>query len=194
MHADKTNRSLLIFLAILLTAAGALGLITGFGVFGSDLQHRPLTRNRVGAFIGRDGDWLWPVVAVVVLLIALLALRWLLLILTSTDRSGDLRIRSDSSSGIRGKTTLSSSAVTAALSSEIESYRGVHSANARLIGNPDDPTLAVDVTLQQSANLAGVRRRVETEAFTHVRQAIGSPELPIRLDLGVSTKRPARTV
>ena len=193
MHADKTNRTMLILLAVLLIAAGAAGLVAGFGVLGAGTRHGALTHNRIGAFIGRNGDWLWPVVALVALVIVYLALRWLFTLLTSTDRSGDLPVRSDGDGSIRGRTTLGSSAVTSAVTEEIGTYRGVQSARARIIGDAEDPTLAVGVTLEQTADLAGLRHRIETEALTHARQALDKPELPILLDLAITTKRATRT-
>ena len=193
MHADKTNRTMLILLAVLMIAAGAAGLVAGFGILGSVTRHGALTHNRVGAFIGRDGDWLWPVVAIVAVVIVYLALRWLFTLLTSTDRSGDLPVRSAEEGSVRGRTTLVSTAVTSAVTEEIGTYRGVQSARARMTGDAEDPTLAVGVTLEQTADLAGLRHRIETEALSHARQALDKPELPILLDLTITTKRATRT-
>ncbi|MEP6851041.1 MAG: hypothetical protein ABJA87_00010 [bacterium] len=41
------------------------------------------------------------------------------------------------------------------------------------------------VTAADTADLARLRRRIETEAFTHARTALDNPSLPIRLDLAV---------
>ncbi len=191
MHADKTNRTMLVLLSLVLVAAGAAGLVAGSGLMGSVTKHGALTHNRVGAFIGRNGDWLWPVAAIVAFVIVLLALRWLIALLFTTDRSGDLRYRSGGD--IPGRTFLSDAALTSAVTGEISSYRGVHSAQARLIGDDEDPQLVVGVTLEDSANLAGLRTRIETQALARARQATGKPQLPIQLDLAVTAKRASRT-
>lgn len=191
MHADKTNRTMLVLLSLVLVAAGAVGLVAGSGLMGSVTKHGALTHNRVGAFIGRNGDWLWPVAAIVAFVIVLLALRWLIALLFTTDRSGDLRYRSDGD--IPGRTFLSDAALTSAVTGEISSYRGVHSAQARLIGDDEDPQLVVGVTLEDSANLAGLRTRIETQALARARQATGKPHLPIQLDLAVTARRASRT-
>jgi hypothetical protein len=189
MHADRTNRIMLILFAITMIAAGTVGALAGFGALGSVTKHGELPANRVGAYFGRHGDWLWPAIAALALIVALLALRWLLALLFSTDRAGDLPLTRDRSGG---RTTLSAVALTDAVATEIDSYPGVHSARARLIGDPHAPTLVVTATLEESADLAGLRQRIEANAVEHARQALDDPELPVRLDLTVTTRRSHR--
>ncbi|EHR61435.1 alkaline shock response membrane anchor protein AmaP [Saccharomonospora cyanea] len=188
MHADRTNRTILLILALVLVAAGGLGGAASFGVFGSGFQRRSLTDNVVADYVGRNGSWLWPVVAVVALVLVLLCLRWLLVILFSTDRTGDLVVSAEGP----GRTILLSDAVTRAVTEEIESYSGVSSAGARVIGDPDDFELVVTATVENSADLSAVRQRIETEALAHARAALDDPGLPIQLDLTVTTARSAR--
>ena len=189
MHADRTNRTMLVLFAVVLIAVGGLGAATSFGAFGKKIEHRHLSRNRVWTFFGQHGDWLWPVVGLVALIVVVLCLRWLRALLLSTDRSGDLTITSAKGSG---KTTLHPSALSDAVAEEIKSYRGVQNARARLIGDPDEPYLVVLVTLEDSADLVALRQKIETGALTHARQALDNPDLPIQLDLGVSTNRSTR--
>jgi hypothetical protein len=189
MHADRTNRIMLILFALALTAAGVAGALAGFGVFGRATKHDVLVSDEVSNYFGRHGDWLWPAIAVAAAIIALLALRWLLALLFSTDRSGDLPLTGDRSAG---RTTLSAAALTDAVASEIDSYPGVHSARARLIGDPLAPTLVITATLEESADLPGLRRRIEANAVRHARQALDNPELPVRLDLTISSRQAQR--
>lgn len=189
MHADRTNRLMLDLLALLLIAAGVAGGAASLGAFGNSTRHRPLIANQVGSFIGAQGDWLWPVAGVTALFLVLLALRWLLALLFSTDRSGYVSISSGSSAG---RTVLAAGALTEAVVEEIESYRGVDSARARLIGDPEHPELVVTATLEETADLAALRYRIETGALTHARTAVGDPSLPTQLDLTVTTRRSTR--
>ena len=92
MHADRTNRILLIVLAVLLIAVGLDAGAASIGVYGTGTEHSMLMDNPTGRYFGAHGVWLWPVVAVAALIIGLLALRWLIALLFSTDRSGDLLI------------------------------------------------------------------------------------------------------
>ncbi len=189
MHADRTNRIMLLLLAVLLIAAGLAAGAASIGAFGTATRHSLLTANPTGHYIGAQGDWLWPAAAVAALVLALLALRWLIALLFSTDRSGDLLIHS----GPPGeRTTLATGALTDAVAEEVESYRGVNSARARLLGDPEEPELVVTATLEETADFATLRQRIETEALTHARSAIGNPALPAQLDLTVTTKRYAR--
>jgi hypothetical protein len=189
MHADRTNRIMLLLLAVLLIAAGLAAGAASIGVFGTATRHSPLIANPTGNFIGAQGGWLWPVAAVAAAIVVLLALRWLLTLLFSTDRSSDLLIRPGSPGG---RTTLATGALTEAVVEEIESYRGVNSARARLLGEPQDPELVVTAALEETADFAALRQRIETRALTHARSAVGNPSLPTQLDLTVTTKRSTR--
>jgi hypothetical protein len=189
MHADRTNRIMLLLLAVLLIAAGLDAGAASIGAFGTATSRGLLMANPTGHFIGAQGAWLWPAAAVAGLIVALLALRWLLALLLSTDRSGDLLIHSGSPGG---RTTLASGALTEAVVQEVEGYRGVSSARARLIGDPEDPELVVTATLEETADFAALRQRIETEAITHARAVVGDAALTAKLDLAVTTKRSSR--
>jgi len=189
MHADRTNRTMMLLFAVLLIAVGLDAGAASIGVFGAGTTHSDLMDNPTGHFIGNNGVWLWPVAAVAALIVALLALRWLIALMFSTDRAGDLLIRSGSGAG---RTTLASGALTDAVAEEIEGYRGVNAARARLIGDREDPELVVTAALEETADFAALRQRIETGALTHARAAVGNPSLPTRLDLTVTTKRSTR--
>jgi hypothetical protein len=189
MHADRTNRAMLILLAALLIAVGAVGAVAGFKGFGAATQHGTLLGNRVGAFFGDHGDWLWALVALAAAVMALLALRWLLTLLVSSDRAGEYRLPRN---GEAGRTTLASAALAAAVSQEILSYPGVRSARSRLIGDDARPTLIVQAAIEATADLPRLRRRVEQGAVAHARQAVDDPELPVQLDLTVTDKAARR--
>jgi hypothetical protein len=189
MHADRTNRTMLILFALFLITVGVIGALTGFGAFGAAAEHSRLFANPVGVYVGSNGAWLWFVIAAAAALVALLALRWLTVLLFSTDRAGDIRITGDRSAG---RTTLIAGALTQAVCEEIETYPGVHSARARLIGDASSPDLVIETTLEQTADLAALRRRIETNAVAHTRQALDNPNLPVTLDLTVTDRQGRR--
>lgn len=189
MHADRTNRAALILLATIALGAGVLGALAGFGLFGDGVQHRPLVDNPVSRYFGREGEWLWPVVAVAAGLITLACLYWLWVLLFSTDRAGDLRLTGDHS---YGRTTLATGALTDAVTEEVSAYSGVSAARSRLIGDPYTPSLIITADLDESADLAAVRRHIETHAANHAREALDRPDLPVQLDLTVTNSRTRR--
>jgi len=189
MHADRTNRVMLLLLALVLIAIGTAAGAASLGAFGTATRHSPLIANPAGNFIGAQGGWLWPATALAAVIIVLLALRWLLTLLLSTDRSGDLPI---TPGGSAGRTTVVARALTEAVAEEVESYRGVNTARARLLGDPTDPELVVTAALEETADFAALRQRIETAALTHARSAVGNPSMPTQLDLTVTAKRSTR--
>lgn len=189
MHADRTNRTALTLFGVIVLVAGVAGLLTNRGVFSKSLARKALFDNAISLYIGDNGSWLWPLFAVVCAILALLCLRWIYTLLTSTDRAGDMTLPGDKSAG---RTTLRGSAFTAALVAELETYRGVDTAHARLVGDDNNPDLVVAVTAMGSVDIGALRNRIETEAISHARQALDRPDLPIRLDLDVSRKTPER--
>lgn len=189
MHADRTNRAALTLFGLLVLLAGATGLAGSVGLFGKPLEKKPLLHNTASVWIGRHGSWLWASAAVAALLLLVFTLRWLLVLIVSTDRAGDIIVPSEKK---LGTTNIRPDALTAAVTTEIETYRGVDTAKARILGDSTDPELVVAVTLAQTADLAELRHRIQTEAFTHARHALGNADLLIKLDLDVSKYAPQR--
>jgi hypothetical protein len=180
MHADRTNRVALTLFGLLVLAAGGAGMAASTGVFGAAFSRRTLLANQAGRYIGQHGGWLWPAVAGACLLLALACLRWILALLASTDRVGEIIIpgRKD-----QGTTVMHPAAVTDALASEIGAYHGVDTVKGRVIGDGNAPEIVLTVGPAASADLPALHRRIETEALAHARQALSKPSLPIRLDL-----------
>ncbi len=83
---------------------------------------------------------------------------------------------------------MKSSAITNAVTTEIETYRGVQSAKARTVGDAAAARLVVEVTAMRGADISDLTQRIETDALAHARLAMGRPDLPIRLDLTVGSK------
>jgi hypothetical protein len=180
MHADRTNRIALTISGLVLLIAGAAGITFSAGVFGTAFSGRTLFANPASSYTGHHGAWVWPAAAGVCLIIALLALRWILALIVSTDRAGDIPIPADQD---HGTTILHPAALTDALSREIGAYHGVDTVRGRVIGDGSDPQIVLTVTAAQSADLQALHHRIETEALAHARQALGKPALPIRLHL-----------
>jgi len=180
MHADRTNRLVLALFGLLVLVAGAGGMSASIGVFGAAFSRQTLFDNRASGFIGHHGGWLWPAVAGACLLLALACLRWILVLLASTDRVGDITIPGDTD---QGTTILQPAAITDALTREVSAYHGVDMAKGRVIGDGGDPEIVLIVTPSPSADLHALHRRIGAEALAHARRALGKPSLPIQLDL-----------
>ena len=185
MHADRVNRVALLVFGLLVLAVGLGALAMSVGLFGKTYSHHALFANFISRYIGRHGQWLWPAAAALGVIVALLALRWILTLFLSTDRSGDLEMPGQRRTG---RTMVKPSALTTAVTTEIQSYRGVASAKARTLGDPAAARLQVDVTMLRGADIAGLTQRIDTEALAHARAAMGRDDLPIRLDITVGSK------
>ena len=162
-------------------------MLSSVGVFSNAFSKHALFANQVSTYIGKNGAWVWPAVAGVCLLIALAALRWILALLVSTDRAGDITLPGAKD---HGTTKLPPAALTGALAGEVGSYHGVDSVTGRIIGNAASPRLVLSVTATSAADLPSLHRRLESEALAHARQALGQHDLPVQLDLDVSRRRP----
>ena len=176
---------------------GSGGLLAAGGVFGHTFQHRRLVDNQFARYFGAHGTWLWPAIAGAGLVVALICIVWLLRLLFSTDRAGSITVVTDSaptaSTGPSGgRTTLAASALTQAVSQEIQGYHGVAAARARIIGNSSDPTLVLDVSLNRRADLPTLVQRIEREAIRHAREALERANLPVKLDIAVTDKAGTR--
>ncbi len=191
MHADRTNRVLLLVLGLLLLIAGAAGLLLGSWSFGTHRVDERLLDNGVSRFIGEQGSWFWPVAAAVAIVVAVLCLRWMVVILFSTPRLANIRIPAGAGAG---RTRLAASALGGALSGEIETYRGVHAARTSVQGEPSVPRLAISVSTNEDADLAALTERIITQAVAHARQALEIPALPVRLDITMTRRAGQRVV
>lgn len=180
-RVNTANRSVLVLLALLLLVAAAAGLAIGFGMrlAGVTLPapHGPVLSTKLLA-AANDSSWLWWVIAAVCLVIALLALRWLLAQF-ATDRAGHLDLTENDR---EGTTTLTAGAVGDAVAAEAKTYPGVQDASAHLRDRPDR-TLVLAVDVAEYADLNTVRTRLEHDAVTHARHAIDEPDLPVHIEL-----------
>jgi hypothetical protein len=180
MHADRTNRIMVTLFGLLLLAVGAAAMAASTGVFGATISRQALLANLVSAYFGNHGGWLWPAIAGGCVLIALACLRWMLALLASTDRAGDIIIGGSTD---EGTTVLQPAALVDALTGEVSAYHGVDAARGRIIGDGRDPEVVLTVTTSPAADLPALHRRIEAEAFAHARQATGNARLPIQLHL-----------
>jgi len=190
-RADRLNRVLLGLLGLVLLIAGVAGLLFGLGAFGEELAGDRVLAREVEQFVVDQAAWFWPVVAAVSLLLAVLALRWLLLQL-QTDRVGDLDLTERRNVG---ETHVDSTAVTDALVVATEATPGVQSASARLVRVRGGQRLVLSVRLADRVDLAATRRGLAEGPLTDLRQALGADTCPhVTVELEPSTRGRARSL
>jgi hypothetical protein len=166
----------LVLLAVsLATLARSLNLMPG--ILGS--PDAPVIEQRTREFAAEQ-TWFWVVLAVALIVIALLALRWLA-IQTRTDTIGRLRLESDPR---RGVTTMPAGVATGALENDLVSSPYLRRASASLNGTSTQPRLNLSATLTPSAEVAAAKSKVY-EALERYGRAMEAPDLPTTVHLRI---------
>lgn len=177
----RGNRIGLGIVGLLLLLAGVAALIRALdlwpGVLGS--ADAPVTEPELVDFAA-DQPWFWVVLAIVLLLIALLALRWLG-VQTRSDAVRNLRLESDAR---RGSTRMPAAAATDALEEDLASSPYLRRPNATLAGSPARPRLHLSVSMEPTAEPAAVLDRTY-EALDRYGRAMESDEIPATVQLRV---------
>ena len=194
----RGNRIGLAVVGVLLLAAGGYVLARSLGAFGTEQADAPVYAERTASWIHAQQRWIWITLAAIGVIVALLALRWLLVQLR-TDRLGriamdtDLALDPDDDGDLgAGRTTLPTSALTTAIGQEIDGYLGVRAVTVHVAGRPDRPELRLEVTIESGADPARIRTRIVDEAIAHAKAALDTEFLPTQLLLAVN--RPPRNV
>jgi hypothetical protein len=180
--SDRTargNRVGLTIVGLALIAASAVFLARGLGLWPALLGRaaEPVTNQRVRAFAA-DHTWFWVALAAVAILIALLALRWLI-VQTRTEAIGTIRVEPDS---LHGSTTLPAGTLTAALQNDLDESLYLRRTRATLTGHQAHPRLALTVTLEPNADPAAAKQRIH-EALDRLRRAMEIDHLATTVEI-----------
>jgi len=188
MNVDALNRTVFLLLGLILLAAGGLGLARGAEAFGTARATRPVLTKTVQEYPDQH-PWFWWAVAGACLLIALLALRWLLSQLHS-DRTTRIDRTTDAQDGY---TLVHAGALSDAAEDDARSIGGVTDASAHVSENPSRLVLRVD--LADHADIAAVRSKLEHVTVTNIRAALDDGAFPVDIELRPGASRtPGRTV
>jgi hypothetical protein len=177
-RTQRRNRVLLGLTGLLLLLAGGAGVAAGFGAFGTSVRDQVILLGRVREHASGH-TWVWAAVGALGGLLALLGLLWL----ASQFGSNRLRVLDVGGDDTLGRTSVDADAVTDAVTDEIEGYRGVRSASARIVRQRGAPALLVQTALDGRTDPGEVSRRIQAEALAHVRRALDQPRLPARVEI-----------
>lgn len=189
-RADRLNRILLTLLGLVLLVAGTGTLVAGSGVLGRDVAEQRVLHPDTGSFIERNAGWLWPAVALVAVLLALLALRWLLLQLRS-DRIEEVDLTRTRRSG---ETHVDTAALTSALVDAVQDCPGVDGATVRLVRARGREQLLMHVRLADRADIAATRTQLAEGPIEQLLQVMGEQAPAVVVELEPSTRGSSRTV
>jgi hypothetical protein len=169
------NRTVLAVLGLILLAAGVLGIALAAGAFGRQRGNQPVLSEAVRTF-PHGHPWFWWAVAAGAVIIAFLALKWLLTQL-ATDRANRIDRTTNASDGY---TVVHAGALAEAVEDDATRIPGVTSA-AAYVSHPLQVNLRVH--LSDDADIATVRSTLESSTVAHVRQALNQGDLPVRIEL-----------
>lgn len=188
--ADRRNRVGLAVVGLLLTAAGGYGLARSWGAFGDRSASEPVADDNVRDFVARHPTAFWATAAALAIVLAVVGLRWLRAQLAAASpRRIDLTHRGD-----RGVTVVVPAGAADALAADIERYRGVTQASARLIGDSDTPEVDLRVDVAADCDVPAVRARIESDALARFRQAVDLPAVQSRLEFRLTDTPPGPRV
>lgn len=177
-RADRVNRTLLTLLGLILVGVGGYGLARSWGAFGDGSASAPLLLDSWRGFVAHQYYWFWPAAVVVSLLVGVVGLRWLRAQLAAARPEAiDLTHREDG-----GSTTVRPAGAARALAGDVEGYRGVNRASARLAGDPDAPEIDLRVEIADDCNLLALRSRIDEEALVRFRQALELDTLDVNVE------------
>ncbi len=170
------GRATLTLLGLLLTLAGGAALTRSLRVWddiaGAGSQDRsglPVLTQDVSDVVNRNGSWVWPLAALLGLLLALLGYRLLRAQLrTRPARTRQVDLTDDPSEGI---TRVPTSVVTEALVADLASVPGVEDAGAAMRGDPARPLVDVTLDIADDADVSEVLDRVEQGPLATLRSA-----------------------
>lgn len=169
----RGNRLGLVVVGVLLLAAGLAALARGLDVAPQLLggAGQPVLDERVRDTAAQP--WFWPVVAVGLLLVALLALRWLA-VQTRSGAIRSIRLEPDPS---HGRTTLPAKVVTAALADDLATQLRPRRTQVALTGHRMRPQLQLELTLPVDADPVAVQYGLRRALARH-RRALEAGDLP----------------
>lgn len=188
-RAARGNRWGLAFVGALLLLAGLASLAAGRGVFGADLAEAFLLDPRVERVLGQR--WVPYAVVALALVSGFLSLRWLMG-QGLNDTVGPLVLERSEA----GRVEMSEAVARGALEQEIAAYPGVRRARARLTESGDAPHLRLALTLDDDADVAGVWRRVRSEALANLERALDLDRVPavVRMSMTAPARNPRRVL
>lgn len=180
---DSRNRLCALLFALLLVAASVLGLLAAFGGFGDRTAQDPPVSSAVTDFVGRN-EWAWYALGGLGLLLVVLGLLWLRGQLhTEAVRTLDLE-RDDR----QGATVLHTGALAHAVENDVQAIRGVRKASASMLGVDRRTRLRLVVDLDERADLALVRQRIEDDAVRNLRRALETENFPVEVRLELAKR------
>jgi len=189
--AGKLNRGWLAVIGVLLLLFGLAATLATTGVLARLLTmtgtgwpapapDSPVVDGAAGGLLAQP----LAIVAVAVLgvILAVLAIAWLLAQIPRTNEARPFRLHDDATTGL---TVCPPDVLATAVADEVTSYPGVNGASAVLRGTSRAPELTVKVSADDRTDLRGLLASIRTEAAQNLSTALDTPiaHLGVQLDI-----------
>lgn len=181
-RTNRLNRMLLAIVGVLFLLLGAGGILLSTGVFGNSYAMETVVDSRTEDFFDRHDGWLWWTIGGIVLLLALLALYWLIVQLR-VERLNRVPLEHSE----QGSITLLAGGLANAVANEARTVAGVSDARARLTSQADHPELRLDVWLRADADLTTAHDELAEVVLPHARETLETSELHTWLRIEIDT-------
>jgi len=177
----RGNRFGLGLIGVLLIIGGVLALVRGVGLLPGLSADRPLLSSDERNF-AQSHSWFWYVVAVIAVLIALLAVRWLFV----QGRRGAVRLLRIDADPV-GRTRLSARAVSKAVERDIGRKRGIRRVTASLVGSPSAPSLRLSVMADPRCDWMELRTGITEDVLRDLAHSLELDRLPAVIRIRFAT-------
>ncbi|MFK4036000.1 hypothetical protein ACI2LC_09400 [Nonomuraea wenchangensis] len=164
----RGNRWGLALIGSVLFVLGGLVAARGLGGFGS--AQTPIVDGGVRQFFAGSGPAIWWVVAIVAIVVALLALRWLLVQTRREVTHRPIRLERSPT----GFSEVSADGVADAVAADVASSPAVLSADAGVADSHYPPEVRLRVVADERAPIGELRWHLSAIALQHLRDALNS--------------------
>ena len=193
--ASRLNRTWLTILGVLLLLVGAAGILLGLG------QAAPLLRSSGLGWVPPQPDrhlagsasagafaqsWVVLLTAAVALVVALLALAWLLAQIPRANAAKPFRLHDDARTGL---TRVESDVLTRAVEAQVKNLPGVTAASAVIRGSAEHPDLTLRVTADDRTDVAGLLERLHHSVAADLGDALDTRLRRLGVQVEISAAR-----
>lgn len=185
-NAGTINRLWLTIIGLVLLLAGAALLLQAGGLFA---PATPTADSRIGLDAVRSASsqpWFTIAALVVGLVIALLALGWIIAQVPRKNSADVFRLQAEDGDGY---TLCDPSVLDTAIEAQIAVLPDVVSSSALLRGTAGEPDLTMRITTTEQADVPALLRRLDHTVLTDLSTALDAPLARCRTQIDVSDKK-----
>jgi hypothetical protein len=196
--ASRLNRTWLTILGVLLIVAGAAGVLLGLG------QAAPLVRGIGTGWVAPTPErhlvgsasagafaltWVVLLTAAVAVVVALLALLWLLAQIPRANAAKPFRLHDDARTGL---TRVDADVLARAVKTQVAGLPGVTGASAVIRGSAEHPDLTLRVTADDRTDIGALLERLHHQVAADLADALDTRLARLGVQVEVSAAKSGR--